>query len=84
MAEGGGNLRRKFFGTKDYDRWSDQRCDCAYGYGPRHGTIVFSVGLDRQFRDRWAAGEMDPGDIDAALYYLNNLKAVQEAENTDG
>ena len=80
VAEGGGRLRREFFGTKNYDRWHNQRCDCVYGYGPRHGSIVFSVGIDRRFRDRWAAGELAPEDVDAALYYLNNLDAVQVAE----
>lgn len=80
LAKGCGGLRYDYFGTKNYDRWNDQRCDCKYGYGPRHGSIVFSVGLNRRFCARWAAEELTPEDVDAGLYLLTNLVAIQEAE----
>lgn len=37
-------LTLEFMGVKDYAGFVDQRCDCKYGYGPRHGCIVFRVG----------------------------------------
>jgi len=42
-------LKRNYFGIKNYAHFGDQRCDCEYGYGPRHGYIVFSVGI----KEKW-------------------------------
>lgn len=36
-------LRSQYLGIKNYAQFGDQRCDCSYGCGPRHGYIVFSV-----------------------------------------
>ena len=60
-------------GTKDYDRWSNQRCDCERGYGPGHGSIVFAISTDREFADLTAA------EREAAVYYLENLATIQKA-----
>ena len=38
---------RGFLGLKNYAQFSDQRCYCDYGMGPRHGSIVFSIGRNR-------------------------------------
>lgn len=65
LAAGAPRLRNVYFGTKDYDRFVDQRCDCDYGYGPKHGWIVFSVGLCRRHRQpTWE-------QIEDALYLLH-------------
>lgn len=48
LAAGAPTLRKWYFATKDYAQWSDQREDHPYGYGPKHGEVVFRVGL----RDR--------------------------------
>lgn len=69
-------LRREFFGTKDYDRWRGQRCDCEYGYGPRHGSIVFQIGLCADARKR----DLTEAEKDAAIYYLTNLERIQDQE----
>jgi len=37
----------KYFGIKNYASFGDQREDHPYGSGPRHGTIVFSIGRNR-------------------------------------
>ena len=37
-------LSEKFFGVKSYAGFGDQECDLNYGYGPRHGSIVFCIG----------------------------------------
>ncbi len=70
------NLWNTFFGTKDYDRWSGQRCDCSYGYGPRHGRIVFSVGLTDEARKRKQC-ELTKEEVEAVIYYLMNLERIQ-------
>lgn len=36
-----------YLGVKNYASFPDQRCDCEYGMGPRHGSIVFEVGRRR-------------------------------------
>jgi hypothetical protein len=40
-------LKAEYLGIKNYAHFGDQRCDCSYGYGPTHGTIVFSIGRVR-------------------------------------
>ena len=76
LARGGGVLHHEYFGTKHYSGFVDQRCDCEYGYGPKHGTVVFSVGLSSQFRERTLLSEQ----IEDAVYYLKNLGKIQDTE----
>ena len=61
------------FGTKDYDRWHGQRSDHEWGR-PRHGSIIFQVGL----KDRKRVLTAD--EREAAIYYLLNLERAQAAE----
>ena len=72
-----GDLWRVFFGTKNYDGWSGQRSDAEYGYGPKHGSIVFSVGLTREVRGR-APQALTPNEVEAAIYYLTNIQRIQQ------
>ena len=74
-----GDLWRVYFGTKSYDRWHGQRCDCEYGMGPGHGSIIFRVGLRDAVRKREPA-VLTAEEIEAAIYYLVNLERVQAAE----
>lgn len=67
------NLRAEYFGTKSYDRWHGQREDHAYGYGPRHGSTIFEIGLRNDARKR----DLTPAEVEAAIYYLLNLEAIQ-------
>lgn len=41
--DGAKALREEYMGIKNYAGFGDQREDHKYGYGPRHGHIVFSV-----------------------------------------
>ncbi len=68
-----GDLHREYFGAKDYDHWVSQRCDCEYGMGPRHGHIVFAIGLRREVRGH----DLTPTRREAAVYYLVHLEAIQ-------
>jgi hypothetical protein len=72
-------IRNEYFGCKDYDRFSGQRCDCNYGYGPSHGHIVAEIGLRSTWRDK--ADSIEETDACAIVYYLNLLK---ESENRTG
>ena len=44
QKDGAEALATRFLGAKNYAQFGDQRCDCEYGYGPKHGWIVFEVG----------------------------------------
>jgi hypothetical protein len=73
------NLWKTTLSTKNYDSWSSQRSDHAYGYGPRHGSINFSVGLTQVFRDsKRKYVDLTPEEIEAVIYYLTNVKKIQE------
>lgn len=75
-----GDLWSHYFGTKNYDRWSGQRSDHQYGYGPGHGSICFEVGIVRDVRKNRKQSELTPEEIEAAIYYLTNIQRVQDAE----
>lgn len=76
-----GDLWHVKFATKNYDAWSGQRSDCEYGYGPRHGSICFAVGLKREVRAR-DPQSLTAAETEAAIYYLHNLKAIQAAKSS--
>jgi len=42
-------LKNEYLGYKNYEAFGDQRCDCSYGTGPRHGSIVFSIGRSSSY-----------------------------------
>lgn len=69
------DLRRHYFGTKNYDGWRGQREDHQYGYGPRHGSTCFEIGLLAEARKR----DLTDAEREAAVYYLVNLERVQAA-----
>lgn len=72
------DLWHQYFGTKSYDRWYGQRCDCEYGCGPRHGDIIFAIELTRETRQR-KQSDLTTDEIEAAIYYLTNLERIQSA-----
>lgn len=39
-----GALKKGYVGVKNYASFGDQREDHEYNFGPRHGSIVFSIG----------------------------------------
>lgn len=75
-TERGASMRSGYFGTKGYAHWLGQREDCRYGYGPKHGSIVFEIGLVPEARRR----ELTDEEIEAAIYYLMNLSVIQQAQ----
>ena len=75
-----GDLWSHYFGTKNYDRWSGQRSDHQYGYGPGHGSIVFRVGVVDDVRKTRTQADLSAEEVEAAIYYLTNIKRVQDAE----
>jgi hypothetical protein len=75
-----GDLWRVSFGTKNYAQWSGQRSDHDYGYGPKHGSICFAVGLTDSVRKEKKHSDLLPEEIEATVYYLTNIQRVQAAE----
>lgn len=70
------DLWREYFGTKRYDGWYGQRSDHLYGYGPRHGSIIFRVGVRDGLRKKQA--ELSADEVEACVYYLTNLERIQD------
>lgn len=76
---GGGKLWEQHFSTKNYDRWHGQRSDHGYGYGPKHGSLIFSIGLLDETRNRDPQA-LTPEEVEAAVYYLTHLSRIQDAK----
>ena len=79
-ASGFKALRERYFGCKNYDRWVCQRCDADYGYGPKHGYIVFRIELKPEWRKEI---EIKDSDVEDILYYLNKLKNKEFRDSVD-
>src|SRR5882724_8198923 len=52
LAENPARLKEQYIGVKNYASFGDQRSDCPYNLGPKHGDIVFSIGLTEEARKR--------------------------------
>ena len=74
VAKGVVYMRSKYIGCKNYEGWTCQREDHPYGYGPRHGSTVFKLGL------RDSTKILSEEDIEACLYFLNSLKSEKFRE----
>lgn len=72
------DLWETFFGTKNLRSYRSQRCDCKYGFGPRHGSINFSVGLKSSVRSRKPQTLSDE-EREACIYYLTKLESIEKA-----
>lgn len=80
LADGGEKIGCRYFGVKNYAGFGDQREDHEYGFGPRHGSIVFSVGLTRAIRERIRTGpHLEDHEIEDALYLLSALPQIEHA-----
>ena len=66
------SLLTERFGVKNFDGYTGQRSDHPKGYGPRHGHIVFSVGLRDPKR------QLTQEEIDDAIYLLLNIEAWEK------
>lgn len=69
IANGCPLLKSRYFGTKNYDRWTGQAFTCSYGYGPSHGYEVFSIALKADARKRCLTDE----ETEACIYTLLQL-----------
>lgn len=77
LAAGGQKMQTRYIGAKRYDGFH-QRCDCDYGYGPSHGSIVFSVGLTQERLQRPLP--LDEFERDVAVRYLLALRDAKRRE----
>lgn len=76
LANNATRLQECYIGVKNYSGFGDQREDHSYGTGPRHGSIVFSIGLTPEARNRTLTSD----EIEDALYLLHVLPAIATAE----
>lgn len=65
------DMKNTTYSTKNYSGWYHQREDHQYGYGPRHGSTVFSIGLKPEYR----TAELTQEQRNACIYMLESLKA---------
>ena len=68
-------LQERYIGLKNYSSWIGQREDHEYGYGPRHGSIVFRIGV----KNKWRGKPLSKDAREAALYYLHAWPQIAEA-----
>lgn len=52
QTDGSMALVSEYIGVKNYAHFGDQRSDHPYGYGPSHGSIVFSIGRQARSESR--------------------------------
>ncbi len=64
-----------YIGVKNYDSFGDQREDHNYGMAPRHGHIVFQIGLTKEARTNKVCGN----EAEDALYFLSVLPEYERA-----
>ena len=68
------NLRNQYFATKNYEHWRGQAVNCYYGMVPRHGGVIFEIGLTPDARRR----DLTEAEREAAVYYLLHLEQIQQ------
>lgn len=76
LALGAPRMKKGYLGAKNYEGFGDQRSDHPYFYGPRHGSIVFRIGLTSE---AIAAEALAPEQIEAGLFYLASLIKIEAA-----
>lgn len=76
---GTNGLQNCYLGTKNFDRWHGQRVSPPYYASPTHGHVIFKIGLTNEVRNR-EPFRLTPEEIEAAIYYLNALEMIQDAE----
>lgn len=67
-------LTQEYLGIKNYEAFGDQREDHRYGYGPKHGVIVFRIG-------RVSPERSAPLDADA-IYLLEACRDFGSTKRT--
>lgn len=75
VAAGGQALLKQYIGAKRYEGFH-QRCDSKYGYGPKHGSIVFSVGLMPHIRN--SCHRLTEDEVEACVRYLTAEKKLSD------
>lgn len=81
-ANRGSKYFKEYQGIKIYSGFGEQHSSHIYGYGPRHGSIVWSFELTRKLRER-PDKFLNDEEVDAILYYLLNIESIQEKSNVD-
>lgn len=67
----------KYIGFKNYAGFGDQEVVCEYGYGPRHGSVVYRIGRRNWNRNKSTLGENE-------IYLLECVRDFGYVEDMDG
>lgn len=68
-------LKDQYMGIKRYAGFGDQRSDHPYGYGPKHGSIIFEIGRGHKY---------DPAKIEDYIQFLlffRDFRPVHKSED---
>lgn len=71
IKNGNKALLEEYIGVKNYAGFGDQRKDHKYGYGPRHGHIVFSI---KRLREK---------NVELGVDHIYFLECVRDAGRAD-
>lgn len=66
-------LGAAYFGVKNYAGFVHQGIRCEYGMGPRHGHVVWSIGLKEQYRGTGLSAKQQ----NAVIYFLTCVRKGQ-------
>jgi len=79
-------FEKSYLGVKNYAAFGDQREDHKYGYGPRHGSIIFSIGTKVSARSDSSKIDKESA-VRLLLYVLENpeydvMKSLKNFEDS--
>lgn len=84
VTQGFVKLRTEYLATKNYDRFYHQATSHTYGYGPRHGSVVFEIGLHSSTRSRLSSrNTLTEQEREAMLYYLVHIDEIKRIEKEE-
>lgn len=75
ISESDDPMAKEYIGIKNYRGFGDQREDHSYGMGPRHGSIVFSIGR-KNLEEKLTEEQRN-----ACIYYLMNWGKIFASRN---
>lgn len=65
-------FRKGYIGFKNYAGFGDQRTDCSYGTGPKHGSMVFEIGMKNR--------DIQKDNFEDEIYFLMAVRDFEGVE----
>lgn len=85
VSNKGKRLFHYYICSKDYSQFFNQYVGATpYGCSPTHGSVVFSIGLQRRYRDSATEPfELSDLQIESILYYLDKVRKDKNLESKE-